>query len=175
MNRYNHLIAFDLSSYGAALALVNQFVDNDGCRHFELSPCGGAAQLILAVRDTISLNIIRESAVSILKSQILDVQIIENIHPQLLPCYLSQTKVALQKRLYVFEGPFVASALVLMQELLKQGAEPVDFRVVRTSPKNVILTVTCDNVLNTSAVEIAQFKKTEIEAIQPSLKDFFQV
>ncbi|MCC2680064.1 MAG: hypothetical protein K0R29_2640 [Pseudobdellovibrio sp.] len=175
MNQYNHLIAFDLSSYGAALALVNQFVDNDGCRDFELSPCGTSAQLILLVRDALSLKVIREQASSLLKSQILDVQTVENINSQLLPCYLSQTKTSLQKKLYVFEGIFVASGLALMQELLSQGAQPVDFRVVRTSPKNVILTVTGESALDTTAAGRLQFKTTVIDSIQPSLKEFFQV
>jgi len=174
LNQFNHLIAFDLSSYGAALALVNQFVDNDGCRDFELSPCGTSAQLILLVRDALALKVMREQASSILKSQILDIQTVENINSQLLPCYLSQSKTALQQKLYVFEGTFVASGLALMQELLGQGAKPMDFRVVRTAPKNVILTVTSEASLDIAAATRLQFKSTVIDSIQPALKEFFQ-
>lgn len=174
MNQYKHLLAFDLSSYGAALALINQFVDNDSCRDFELSPCGSQAQLILLFRDVISLRVVRENAASFLKSQILDVQAVEDIHPDLLPCYLSQSKTELQKKLYVFEGSSVASGLVLMQDLLKLGAKPVDFRIVRTAPKNVIITVTSNEVLADGKADRSSFKATIIDSIQPSLKSFFQ-
>ncbi len=174
MNQYNHLLSFDLSSYGAGLSLVNQFVDNDGCKDFELSPCGNTAQLILLMRDTMVLKVVQESAISLLKSQILDMQLIENLQPQLLPCYLSQNKVALHKKLYVFEGPFVSSGLVLMQDLLNQGAQAVDFRIVRTSPKNVIVTVTSDSALDSKSADQLKFKMTLIDSIQNSLKDFYQ-
>lgn len=175
MNQYNHLLAFDLTSYGAALTLVNQFVDNDSCRDFEVSPCGVQAQVILLFRDVLSLKVVRENAASFLKSQVLDVQTVENIHPSLLPCYLSQTKAELQKKLYIFEGASVASGLVLMQDLLKQGAAPVDFRIVRTSPKNVIVAVTSHDQLNAGTADRLQFKTTVIDSIQPSLKEFFQI
>lgn len=174
MNQYKHLLSFDLSSYGAGLALLNQFVDNDGCRDFELSPTGTSAQLILLLRDSLSLKVVIETAQSLLKSQILDSKAVENFHAELLPCYLSQNKAVLQKKLFVFEGSYVSSGLALMQELLQQGAKPVDFRIVRTGPKNVIISVTSDADLNLAPVEHLQFKISVIDPIQPALKSYFQ-
>jgi len=116
LNQYKHLLSFDLSSYGAALSVVNQFVDGDDCRDFELSPCGISAQLILLFKDEMTLKIVRENAGSYFKSQIKDVKSVENINEKLLPCYLSQNKTELKKNLVVLEGGFVSSGLQLMQK-----------------------------------------------------------
>jgi hypothetical protein len=175
LNQYKHLLSFDLSSYGAALALVNQFVDGDSCKDFELSPCGASAQVILLFKDEMALKIVQENAVSYFRSQIKDVKAVVNVNEKLLPCYLSQNKVQLQSKMYVLEGSFVSSGLMLMQNLLKQGAEPVDFRIVRTEPKNVILTVTADTPPDLTLADQLQYKATAIESVQPALKEFFQI
>jgi hypothetical protein len=62
-----------------------------------------------------------------------------------------------------------------MQNLLEQGAEAVDFRIIRTQPKNVILTVTSDSALDLAPAESLQFKVTPIESVQPALRSFFQI
>ena len=175
LNQYKHLLAFDLSSYGTGLSLINQFVDNDGCIDFELSPCGTTAQLILLTRDAMVMQVIKEKALVYFKSQIIDLKTIENVDSRLLPCYLSQNKTVLKKKLFVFEGTYVASGLQLMQNLLGQGAEPVDFRIVRTAPKNVIVTVTSDSSLEVATAEQLLFKVCIIDDVQPSLKNYFQI
>jgi hypothetical protein len=175
LNPYKHLLSFDLSSYGAALAMINHFVDGDACRELELSPCGISAQLILLFKDEMALKIVSENAISYFKSQIKDLKIVSGIHEKLLPCYLSQNKVELKKKMVILEGGFISSGLLLMQNLLEQDADPVDFRIVRTEPKNVILTVTTDSDLNLSMADTLQFKSTVVDSIQPALKNFFQI
>lgn len=174
MNQYKHLIAFDLTSYGAALALLNQFADGDNIKDFEISPCGTTAQLILLAKEPISLEVIKSQALSMIKSQILDVQIVRDIHADLLPSYLSQNKVALQKSLFVLEGSALPTAFVLMQKLLNSGYKTVDFRIVRTGVKNVILTLTQDDASDFLSIDSMSFKKTFIEKIEASLKNIFQ-
>jgi len=175
LNQYNHLLAFDLSSYGAAFAIINQFVDDEAVKVFEVSPCGPSAILILLSKDAISLQIVKSEVDVIYKSQILSSVLIENIHPELLPAYLSQNKTKLNNSLIILEGSFVAASLSLAQKALEEKNALVDFRVVRTFPKNVILTITAasvDQLVNSDAFD---FKKTYIENIEPSLKSFYEI
>ena len=175
MNSYKHLIAFYLTSYGAALVLLNQFVDGESVKDFEISPNGTAAQLILLGKEVTSLEVIKGQALSLLKSQILDVQTVNDIHQELLPSYLSQIKVELQNSLFILEGSSTPTALVLMQSLLSNGFKAVDFRIVRTGVKNVILTLTNDHDAGFLHMDSLGFKKTYIEKIEPSLKSLFQI
>lgn len=175
MNQYNHLISFDLSSYGVALAIINQFVDDKTIKVFEVSPCGQSAILILLATDNISIQIIKSGAASLFKSQILSCAVIENIHADLLPAYLSQNKAALAGSLMLLENPSVSAALGLADQLLKEKHLLVDFRVIRTFPKNVILTFSTEKLSYLNKLNLPDFKKTSIENIQPSLKSFYEI
>ncbi len=175
MNQYKHLIAYDLTSYGAALSLVNQFVDGDTVTDFEVSPCGSQAHVILLSKDITALQIIKDSSLSFFKSQIFDVELIQDINEKLLPTYLSQNKTQLKKNLFILEGNSLAGAFVVMQDLLKQMAEPVDFRIVRTEPKSIILTATSDLQIDFKIADRFNYKKTIIENVRPSLKNFFEI
>lgn len=175
MNQYNHLLAFDLSSYGAAFAIINQFVDDETVKVFEVSPCGVSANLILLAKESISLQIIKSEAIAIFQSQILSAALIENIHHDLLPVYLSQNKSTLKKSLIIFEGSSVAQGLALAQKALTEKMSLIDFRVIRTFPKNVVISVTADSSTPALSTEEFDFKKTHIENIQPSLKSFYEI
>ena len=70
MNKFNHLLAFDLSSYGAALSIINQFVDDQSTKVFEVSPSGQSAILILVSQDLIGLQVIKNEAISFYRSEI---------------------------------------------------------------------------------------------------------
>ncbi|MEQ1723224.1 MAG: hypothetical protein ABL930_08600 [Pseudobdellovibrio sp.] len=174
MNQYNNLLAFDLASYGAALSIINQFADDLSIKVFEVSPSGSSAILILISTDKVSLQIVKSQSETIFKSQILSASIVENIHENLLPAYLSQNKVELKSNMLVLEGNYVSTGLELANALLFSGEQLVDFRIIRTFPKNVILTFT------TSKNEIGKldskdFKKTFIENIQPVLKSYYEL
>lgn len=173
MNQYKHLLSFDLTSYGAALGLINQFVDDEAIKVFEVSPVGNSAQLILLAKDLVSLQVVKAQSESILKSQVLDSCLIENINENLLPTYLSQNKTNIAKNIAVFEGTYVSAGLLLAQKLLMGRAALLDFRIVRTNPKNVILTATSDQSGIYDGIDIGHFKKTIIENVQSTLKNYY--
>lgn len=174
MDLFKHLIAFDLSSYGAGFALVNRFADGENVRSFELSPCGSGAQLILLGKESLPLQFIEKEAHANFGSQILDCQIVENMNPQLLPAYLAQNKVKIQSALLILEGSSVSRALCLAQKFLNAGADVIDFRVLRTFPKNVVLTVTGPANTLLSGAGDENFKQTYIENPEPSVRSFFE-
>ena len=175
MNKFKHVLAFDLSSYGAALSIINQFVDDNSIKVFEVSPSGQTAVLILVSQDLIALQVVKNETVSFYRSEILESSMIENIHEDVIPAYLSQNKPGVCKSMVIVEGPFVSTALAIADQLVIDKNVLVDFRVVRTGPKNVILTVGSENVGYFDTAEFPGFKKTIIENIQPSLKAFFEI
>ncbi len=175
MQQYNHLLVFDLSSYGAAFAMINQFVDDEAVKVFEVSPCGQAAILILLAKEIISLQIIKAEAAAIFSSQILATALIENIHADLLPTYLSQNKSPLNKAVAILEGSMIALGFSLAQKALLASNTLIDFRVIRTFPINVVITVSAesaDSLVNSDGYD---FKKTYIDKVQPSLKSFYEI
>jgi|GEM_PF-4881644 len=174
-HQYNQLLAFDLSSYGAAFAIINQYVDDEVVKVFEVSPSGPSAILILLCKEIISLQIIKSQVASIYSAQILSVALIENIHEELLLTYLSQNKTKLKKSLAIYEGSFVSMGLVLAQKALVAKNSLIDFRVIRTFPKNVVLTVSVDSLGQLVSSDAFNFKKTYIENIQPSLRSFYEI
>ncbi|MBY0553342.1 hypothetical protein K2P97_02355 [bacterium] len=171
-NQFKHLLAFDLASYGAALGIINQYVDDSLVKVFEISPCGSSATLILLSSDVVSLQIIKSQSESIFKSQILAISLVENVHEDLLLAYLSQNKTVLKNHLVVLEGSYVSSALEVANSLLKANETLVDFRIIRTFPKNVVLTFTNNKI---QSFEYKDFKKTIIENIQPVLKSYYEI
>lgn len=168
-------MAFDLSSYGSALAIINQFVDDRAVKVFEISPMGTAAQVILMGEEIRSLEFIENEARSLFRSQILNSAVIADMHTDLLPIYLSQKSAPLAKCMAVLEGESVAIGLQLAQQYLKNSIQLTDFRVVRTHPKNVIITLTSDAVSKLSEIETANFRRTCIEDLQPPLREIFEI
>jgi hypothetical protein len=175
LNKYKHLISFDLSSYGTALSILNQFADGDNIKDFEVSLSGTSAQLILLSQDMVSLQVLKGEAQSLFKSQILDVQIIENIHADLLPTYLSQNKPQILNSMAVLEGVFVSTGLMLLQQALVNNIYVVEFRVVRTFPKNVILVLTSQNTESFSKISSVNFKLSQISNVEKTLKSYFEI
>ena len=175
MNKYRHLLSFDLTCYGAALAIVNRFVDGEAVRDFELSPTGTEAQLILLSQDAFALQVVKTESQSLMGSQILESALIENIHEELLPTYLSQNKTALKSCLTVLEFSTLSQGLSAAQSLLAQGISLADFRVVRTSPKNVIITATSDSAEACDFLNFSPMKKMVMTELQPNLKSYYEI
>lgn len=178
MNQYKHLIALDLSSYGMALSIINRFVDDDTIKVFEISPCGQSAILILVVKEINTLLVLKSEITSFFKSHILDVRVIADFHAELLPTYLSQTKAKISKSLLILEGSSVAIGLEIADKLLKENHILIDFRVVRTFPKNVILTISEASGKNLNQlldINFLEFKKTFIDNVQPPLKSYYEI
>ncbi len=174
MIQYKYLLSFDLASYGAALSIINQFVDDSSIKVFEVSPSGSSAILILLANDKVSLQIVKSQSETIFKSQILSSSMVENIHENLLPAYLSQNKVELKNNLIVLEGNYLSTAFELANTLLFSGGLIVDFRTIRTFPKNVVLTFAVSKN-EFSKLDSKEFKKTYIENVQPVLKSYFEL
>lgn len=175
MKQYKHLLSFDLTSYGTAFGIVNQYVDDQNVKVFEISPSGQSAVLVLLAQDSFSLQIIKSEAGTFFKDNILAIQLIENFHDELLPTYLSQNKTKLKKAMAIFEGSFVSSGMKLADRALSRNISLVDFRVVRTFPKNVIITFTSDSLPELMGLEDESFKKTIIEATQPIVKSYYEI
>lgn len=174
MNKYNHLLSFDLTSYGAAMSIVNQFVDRDAVRDFELSPCGAGAQLILLARDAMTLNVLRGEAEALFKSQIIDSSVVENLHTNLLETYLAQNKVSVDAHLLVLEGSSLSEGFSLADKLLKNSLNVLEFRMIRGASKNVMITATDNSLNKLSEFGCGSFKKTIIENVQSTLKSYWQ-
>ena len=164
-----------MSSYGTALAILNQFADGENVKDFEVSVCGNSAQLILLAQEMVSLQIIKGESQALFKSQILDVQIIEDIHSELLPIYLSQNKPQVQNSMAIFEGAFVSTGLQLLQQALVNNLGVVEFRIIRTFPKNVILVLTSADIKNFQKVFSVDFKMTQINKAENILKSYFEI
>lgn len=175
MANSSSLLVLDLSSYGSALAIINQFCDDKSVQVFEVSPLGTAGLLILDIKDPIAGTLLKNDIFSIHKNFILSYRLIEEYDLQLLKVYLSQNKPEIQKHLFVQEFSFVSEALAAAKEWMQKSIQLVDLRVIRTFPTNIILTVTTDDF-----EQLLQLKNlggprtsTLIENVEPSLRQYF--
>lgn len=173
--KYKHLLSLDLSSYGAALAIINQFVDGEIIRDFEVAPCGASAQIILLSQDDMALELVQAQLGTLLASQILKSALIKNIHSDLLNCYLGQNKPQIEKSILVLETCFLSSGLKAGQSLLVQNIQIVDFRVVRTNPKNVIVIATAVTGNVFSDMSFEDCKVTVIDPVDKALRQLFEI
>lgn len=175
--QFKNLLVLDLFSYGSALGIINQFVDDDQIKVFEISPIGSAAVLILWVRDFLTASILKKEIESQFKSSLHSVSLIENLHEELLPIYLSQKQGLLCKKMLIVESNNLADSFSAADSGLKESYGLVDFRVVRTYPKNVILIFSADH-FKTSFIESLQqkdFHLTQIDQLNPALKSYFEI
>jgi hypothetical protein len=177
LSNYPHLIAIDLSSYGSAFAIINQFCDDVQIKVFEVSPIGQAGLLILLVNEATAAEILKNEILSFYKSSVLAIEIIKNFHDKLLQTYLSQNKPQLLKSLVIQEFSFVSQALSAAHNILNESFELVDFRVVRTYPLNAVVVITSDNLEKFFKIKENSYIKstTVIEKIENSVKNYFQI
>jgi hypothetical protein len=170
--QYRHLLVFDLTSYGSALALINRYADDQSVKVFEVSPCGSAALLLLVAKEIQELQIIQSEAQKLFAPQILKSALISEIHENLLPTYLSQNKNSISEHLAVLEFSNLSDALVCSQQVLQSGAELLDLRVVRTYPINTIVCLTGSG-LGELIKKFSSARTTLIENLQPAVKEYF--
>jgi len=175
--QYKNLLVLDLFSYGSALSILNQFVDDDQIKAFEISPTGSAATLILLIRDFLTATVLKKEIESQFKSSLHSLSLIENIHQNLLPTYLSQKQGLLSKKMLVAESNSLADSFFLAQNSLTENYSLVDFRVVRTFPKNVILIFSADQfaVNFIEKLQKKNFHLTQIDHINSALKSYFEI
>lgn len=177
MTDQNSLLVLDISSYGSALAIINRFCDDKNVEVFEVSPIGTAAVLILEIKDRITATLLKNEIFSFYKGSLLAHRLLEQFDMNLLKVYLSQNKPEVQTHLLVQEFSFISEAFVAAQNWTKRNVDVIDFRVIRTFPANVILTMTSE-----SLDILTQFKEangvkssTVIERVEPILKKYFQI
>ena len=156
------------------MSIINQFVDHDAVRDFEISPCGSGAQLILLGRQAITLNVLCGQVESLYKSQIIDAAVVENIHPNLLETYLAQNKVSVDAHLIVFEGSSLSEGFSLTNKLLNKSLNVLEIRMIRGASKNVMITASDNNLNLLSEIMCGTFKKTVIENVQTPLRSYWQ-
>lgn len=177
MNSYRHLVVIDLSSYGSALAIINQFCDDEDVKVFEISPLGSAALLILLTKESTAATILQKQIVSHWGAAVINTALILDSHNDLLPTYLSQKSSAVAKNILVLESASVSTALATANNLLNKEIQLLDLRVVRTFPSNTILTVTGENpeALLAIATKQADLKTTFVANVQKTLQEYFQI
>lgn len=175
--QYKSLLVLDLFSYGSALSILNQYVDDDQIKVFEISPTGSAATLILWIRDVMTANVLKKDIESQFKASLHSVSLIENLNEELLPTYLSQKQGPLFKKMLVAESNSLANSFLVADGSLKENYSLVDFRVVRTHPKNVILIFSADD-FKINFIETLQekdFHLTQIDHLSATLKSYFEI
>ncbi len=172
-----HFLIFDLTKLGAAYHLINTFADEQEINVFEVSPVGTQAVLILTCRDLVSAQLIYNQCLSLCRSDILAAALVESMKDCVLSAYLSQQKPSLGENILVSEMQFFSQAFELAQKLIQADIALVDFRAVRTSPANLIITSTSHSaeVLNRFMTENAFVKMTLIPSVRPVLKSYFEI
>lgn len=173
---YKHLLALDLSSYGSALAIINQFCDDDQIKVFEISPVGYAGLLILLIKEETAADILKNEVISFFKSNLLSVELLKNFDSRILEIYLSQNKSEVSTSLLIQEFSFVSQAFKAAHALLVKDIQLIDFRVIRTYPLNAILISTA--IEGTHLIQhkdqLGLRSSMLIDHVEPVLKQFFQ-
>lgn len=177
MANQHSLLVLDLASYGAALAIINQFCDGKSVVVLEVSPVGTAGLLILEIKDQIASNLLKNEIYSFFKGSILSSRMIEKSDLKLLKVYLSQNQDQVESNLLIQEFSFVSDAFFAANHLLAEGITLVDFRVIRTFPMNVILTSTSSNFEKLSLNKNIGSPRvvTLVDKVESTLKEYFQV
>jgi len=177
LTEFKHLLVLDLTKIGTAYQMINSFVDDEAVHVFEISPIGTNAVFILGANDLITLQLVQQQAVSFFKSDILNIRLIDDVHPTVLLAYLSQSSVALNKHIAVIEETSFALAFHAAQTAAKLGVGLVDFRAVRTGVPNLMITLTSDSIEKLAkAGELSSLSKfTMINDVQKPLRAYFEV
>ena len=177
LTKYNNLVIIDLSSYGSALAIINQFADDKDVKVFEVSPLGQAALLVLMTHEQMAATLLKEQIISHWAAAVIQISVITNAHENLLKTYLSQNQSLPQKNILVLESNSVAVSLVAANQLLKENMNVLDLRVVRTYPANCILCVTAEKSepLFIFSSKNKHLRSTLIENVEPTLKSYFEI
>ncbi len=177
MNQFKNFLAIDLANYGSAFAIINQFCDDHHVKVFEVSPIGRAGLLLLLIQEQTSADFLKNEILSLFKAQILSIELIKNIDPQLLSVYLSQNTPTVNKSLLFLEYSTVSKALVAAQKGLERSLQIIDFRVVRAFPLNavVVLSATSSEQFHSYLESVYVETKTIIEQVDPIVKSYFEI
>lgn len=177
LNSLGHFLIFDLTKLGAAYQMINSFADEQAVRVFEVSPVGTQAVLILMSKDLISAQLVYSQCLSLYRSDVLASALVENVDDTILNAYLSQQKPALSSNLLVVEAQYFSKAFEIAKRITNADLAIVDFRAVRTSPANLIITSTSSSAekLNQFMSENGFAKMTLIPEVQPVLKAYFEI
>ena len=177
LTNLENLLVFDLTKLGSAYQIINSFVDDESIHVFEISPIGSQAVLILMSKDLILLQLVHNQSLSLCKSEILVSAIIEAVDSKILDPYLSQQSAKLQTNILVLETNSISSAYDIAKQQIASELVIVDFRAIRTSPPNLIITATCDSLekLNVFMNQDSNVKMTLIPKIENPLKSYFEI
>ena len=177
LSKLGSFAIFDLTKVGAAYQIINSFVDNEVVHAFEISPIGAAALLILNSKDQIALQFIFKQCQSIYQADILYSAYLKEIDATVIEAYLSQNKPEVKKHILMAEAQSFSEGFVLIQNLSQAGFQILDFRAVRTSPPNLIISATTNDVevAQEFLKSYSQAKITFIENVQKPLKQYYEI
>lgn len=177
MNSYRHLVVIDLSSYGSALALLNQFGDDVDVKVFEVSPMGSGALLVLLTKEAMAASVLKAEIIAHWAPSIVHIEVISDAHPDLLSTYLSQATAAVTTNILVLESAYVSQAMRAADLLLKKSISLIDFRIIRTFPSNSILIASHNQVseLVNFSNGNEKLKPTIISNVSENLRSYFEV
>ena len=174
MTSYSHILCLEFYSYGAALAALNETVNDNSIKAFEVSPAGSLGLLILVSNSLSELKaaqgLIQKNHIATLANS----SLIEAANENLLMTYLSQNKPNLKPHLAVYEFGFFGQALTFANQALSKGFDLVDFRVIRTAPLNAIVFVSSEKKEGLSLLSPSFGKKQIILNTTDVLKSYFQ-
>ena len=176
LSNLSHFAIFDLTKIGAAYQVINSFVDDETILAFEICPLGSQAVLMLSSKDLIALQFVYNQCLTLHKSDILNSICIENLAPGILDAYLSQNKPQVAGSILIAESESFATAFGFAHKLAAQQVSLLDFRVVRTSPPNLIITATGSTVvLKEFVTSDSVIRTTLIDQVQKPLQAYFEI
>ncbi len=177
MSELGSLAVFDLAKVGTAYQIINSFVDNVTVRVFEISPIGTNAVLILNSKDQIALQFIFKQCQSLYRADILYSTLLKEVNSLVIEAYLSQNKPQVKKHILMAEVQNFSEAFLLAQKMSSAGLSFLDFRAVRTSPPNLIISSTTDDLAGVQVFLTSHdgAKITLIENVQNSLSQYFEI
>ncbi len=177
MDSHSNLLCLDLASYGTALAIINQFCDDDQAKVFEVSPVGTAGILILLIQDQTTAELLKNEIFSYYKASILSSSLIIDLNVSLLKTYLSQNVPVVATNLLIQEFSFVSEGFTAADILFLNKIDLVDFRVIRTYPLNIILVSTSKDLagLQLANEKIRSRTYAIIPKVEPVLKQYFEI
>ncbi len=176
MSDLSHFAIFDLTKIGTAYQIINSFVDDETIHAFEISPLGTKAVLMLNSKDLIALQFVYNQCLSRHKADILNATCIPDINIEIIETYLSQNQPQLATSLLIIETESFATAFNFAQSLALKNISLVDFRVIRTTPPNLIITATAATALLTPFLTASSvIKTTLIDQVQKSLRSYFEI
>lgn len=160
----------EFETYGHALCGINELGDTSSFHIFEIVPRGEVTSVLLGSSQP------DFSKYGFRSEGLLRFKVIMDAHEQLLPAYLNQKMNAIGEAMIVLESLSLGSLVYAMNEALKAGLLPVEFRFSRSGPGqgSAILTGSAEAAEMFSKIPgHGEYKVILVAGLTHKLKQFF--